>query len=76
MVEWFKAAVLKTAEGESSPGVRIPLPPPILDSKYPYCWHEAPFMDYGIASDFLKMFSHRPDVAAMDFPANADGGAP
>ena len=28
MAEWFKAAVLKTAEGlKSPPGVRIPLPP-------------------------------------------------
>src|SRR4029077_13333644 len=28
MAEWFKAAVLKTVDGESCPGVRIPLPPP------------------------------------------------
>jgi hypothetical protein len=28
MAEWFKAAVLKTVDGESYPGVRIPLPPP------------------------------------------------
>lgn len=27
VAEWFKAAVLKTAVGESSPGVRIPPPP-------------------------------------------------
>ena len=29
MAEWFKAAVLKTVDGETRPGVRIPLPPPI-----------------------------------------------
>src|SRR3569833_356282 len=29
MAEWFKAAVLKTAVGASSPWVRIPLSPPI-----------------------------------------------
>ena len=28
VAEWLKAAVLKTAEGESLPGVRIPPPPP------------------------------------------------
>lgn len=28
MAEWPIAAVLKTAEAERSPGVRIPLPPP------------------------------------------------
>src|SRR4051812_32944919 len=28
VAEGFKAAVLKTAEGESPPGVRIPSPPP------------------------------------------------
>ena len=28
MAEWFKAAVLKTAERETVPGVRIPLSPP------------------------------------------------
>jgi hypothetical protein len=28
MAEWFKAAVLKTVDGETRPGVRIPLPPP------------------------------------------------
>jgi hypothetical protein len=26
MAEWFKAAVLKTVDGETRPGVRIPLP--------------------------------------------------
>ncbi len=30
MVEWFKAAVLKTAVAVMSPGVRIPLSPPLL----------------------------------------------
>jgi hypothetical protein len=29
MAEWFKAAVLKTVDGETRPGVRIPLPPPL-----------------------------------------------
>ena len=29
MAEWFKAAVLKTVDGETRPGVRIPLPPPV-----------------------------------------------
>ena len=28
MAEWTKAVVLKTTVGETSPGVRIPLPPP------------------------------------------------
>ena len=28
MAEWFKAAVLKTAEGSNLPWVRIPLSPP------------------------------------------------
>ena len=28
MAEWLKAAVLKTVDGETRPGVRIPLPPP------------------------------------------------
>jgi hypothetical protein len=27
MAEWLKAAVLKTVERETVPGVRIPLPP-------------------------------------------------
>ena len=30
MAEWFKAAVLKTVDGETRPGVRIPLPPPAI----------------------------------------------
>ena len=30
MAEWLKAVVLKTTVGETSPGVRIPLPPPEL----------------------------------------------
>lgn len=30
MAEWFKAAVLKTVDGETRPGVRIPLPPPVV----------------------------------------------
>ena len=29
MAEWLKAAVLKTAKGESSSRVRIPLSPPV-----------------------------------------------
>lgn len=29
MAEWSKAAVLKTVEGASPPGVRIPISPPI-----------------------------------------------
>jgi hypothetical protein len=28
MGEWLKPAVLKTVDGETRPGVRIPLPPP------------------------------------------------
>jgi hypothetical protein len=31
VAEWFKAAVLKTAAGESPPWVRIPPLPPIID---------------------------------------------
>jgi hypothetical protein len=31
MAEWLKAAVLKTVDGETRPGVRIPLPPPIIN---------------------------------------------
>jgi hypothetical protein len=31
MCEWLKQAVLKTAVPERVPGVRIPLPPPLLD---------------------------------------------
>jgi H+/Cl- antiporter ClcA len=30
MCEWLKQAVLKTAVRETVPGVRIPLPPPVL----------------------------------------------
>ena len=30
MAEWLKAVVLKTTVGVTSPGVRIPLPPPEL----------------------------------------------
>ena len=30
MGEWLKPAVLKTVDGETRPGVRIPLPPPEL----------------------------------------------
>ena len=33
MVEWFKAPVLKTGVGASSPWVRIPLPPPLWRSR-------------------------------------------
>ena len=33
MVEWFKAPVLKTGVGASSPWVRIPLPPPYFRSR-------------------------------------------
>jgi hypothetical protein len=32
MAERFKAAVLKTVDGETHPGVRIPLPPPNYSS--------------------------------------------
>jgi hypothetical protein len=32
MAEWFKAAVLKTVDGETRPGVRIPLPPPLISN--------------------------------------------
>ena len=31
MAEWTKAVVLKTTVGETSPGVRIPLPPPSIN---------------------------------------------
>ena len=36
MGEWLKPAVLKTVDGETRPGVRIPLPPPVylMDSRY------------------------------------------
>jgi len=30
MAEWSMAVVLKTTEPETVPGVRIPLPPPII----------------------------------------------
>ena len=30
MCEWLKQAVLKTAVRETVPGVRIPLPPPVI----------------------------------------------
>src|ERR1700722_16511983 len=30
MGEWLKPAVLKTVDGETRPGVRIPLPPPVF----------------------------------------------
>ena len=33
MVEWFKAAVLKTVEVSNPPGVRIPLSPPFFFAK-------------------------------------------
>ena len=35
MAEWFKAAVLKTVDGETRPGVRIPLPPPLISLAAP-----------------------------------------
>lgn len=31
MAEWSKAAVLKTVEGASPPGVRIPISPPVVN---------------------------------------------
>ena len=31
MAEWLKAPVLKTGDGETHPGVRIPLSPPVLE---------------------------------------------
>jgi hypothetical protein len=34
MAEWSNAAVLKTAEPETVPGVRIPLLPPLHRNKY------------------------------------------
>ena len=34
MAEWSNAAVLKTAEPETVPGVRIPLLPPLLVNKH------------------------------------------
>jgi len=39
MAERFNAAVLKTVDGETHPGVRIPLPPPshLIDTKLPVC---------------------------------------
>ena len=40
MAEWSNAAVLKTAEPETVPGVRIPLLPPPLGSLFP-CLHHA-----------------------------------
>ena len=39
MAEWFKAAVLKTAVGESSPWVRIPLSPPSPTAQSPCAAH-------------------------------------
>ncbi len=30
MAEWLKAVVLKTTDGVTRPGVRIPLPPPFF----------------------------------------------
>ena len=33
MAEWSNAAVLKTAEPETVPGVRIPLLPPLIHPK-------------------------------------------
>lgn len=37
MAERFKAAVLKTVDGVTRPGVRIPLPPPLRLSFERYC---------------------------------------
>ena len=42
MAEWTKAVVLKTTVGETSPGVRIPLPPP-----YDFNWGGAGVDDRG-----------------------------
>jgi hypothetical protein len=36
MAEWLKAAVLKTVDGETRPGVRIPLPPPLTREMAPF----------------------------------------
>src|SRR5580698_9569953 len=38
MGEWLKPAVLKTVEPERVPGVRIPLPPPALQTSGPETW--------------------------------------
>ena len=35
MAEWSKAAVLKTVEGASPPGVRIPISPPVVNCTHP-----------------------------------------
>ena len=35
MAEWSKAAVLKTVEGASPPGVRIPISPPQVNCTHP-----------------------------------------
>ncbi len=34
MAEWLKAAVLKTVNGVTRSGVRIPLPPPAIKSRF------------------------------------------
>ena len=41
MAEWLKAAVLKTVNGVTRSGVRIPLPPPIQNSRARYARIEA-----------------------------------
>jgi hypothetical protein len=52
MAEWFKAAVLKTVDGETRPGVRIPLPPPVVkfESERPGALPK-PFGGAGISAD-------------------------
>jgi hypothetical protein len=56
MAEWFKAAVLKTVDGETRPGVRIPLPPPTTTycSRCTYKNSNCSATIRGMRDDFLR----------------------
>jgi hypothetical protein len=69
MAEWFKAAVLKTVDGETCPGVRIPLPPPEnKELNLPIApiakWLiEAPVQtEWSICFPALQFFDNRPQL--------------
>ena len=66
MVEWLKAAVLKTAVAAMSPWVRIPLSPPcFLNSFFPF------FIIFLKRYKLSKNFTSK-DVASADLAANQE----
>ena len=69
MAEWTKAAVLKTAESARAPGVRIPLPPPLLKIRIlGDCCLAPPEAGLGFGEDFEGIF----EVAKQFLPAQTE----